>query len=183
MYTARMNPTIQSLREDATAAFHAAVAAVQPANLVPNAVKVEDGTVSIWGEPIAEVAGRHVVVALGKAASTLTDAWLELLPDWADQLFVLTPHNVPVSERVSEAAELCRGSHPYPDGAGEGSTRRLLELAGSLGEDDLLMVLLSGGSSALLAATEEGLTLDDLRATTKTRRPSSPKSTGRLVGS
>ena len=40
-----MNPTIQSLREDATAAFHAAVAAVQPADLLTNAVTI-DGEVA-----------------------------------------------------------------------------------------------------------------------------------------
>jgi glycerate-2-kinase len=42
-----------------------------------------------------------------------------------------------------------------------------MDAAGSLGADDLMVVLLSGGTSSLLAATEEPLTLDDLRATTK----------------
>ena len=91
--------TIDVMRDDALAAFHAAVAAVQPARLIPAAVTVDGGRVSIRGEALPEVAGRRVVAALGKAGPTLADAWLELLPDWADELLVLTPHGVPVSDR------------------------------------------------------------------------------------
>ncbi len=162
-----MNDRIQTMRDDAVAAFNAAVAAVQPANLVPNAVHVRDGEVSIWGDPLPQVRGRRVLACLGKAAPTLADAWLELLPDWPNEIFVLAPHGVPVSDRVAAVGEIRRGAHPFPDTAGEASTRRLLELASSLGDDDLLLVLLSGGSSALLAAPEDGLTLDDINSTTR----------------
>ncbi len=157
---------IEELREDALAAFHAALAAVQPGRLIPAAVTVDGNRVSIRGEELPKVTGRRVVVALGKAGPTLADAWLELLPDWADELLVLTPHGVPVSDRVAQGGEVLRGAHPSPDEQGEASCRRLLELAGSLGEEDLLVVLLSGGASALLAAPRPGLTLDDIRATT-----------------
>ncbi|MCG6962916.1 MAG: DUF4147 domain-containing protein, partial [Acidobacteria bacterium] len=49
----------------------------------------------------------------------------------------------------------------------EAAARELLALAGSLREGDLLLVLLSGGASALLAAPEHGLALDDVLATTR----------------
>jgi glycerate-2-kinase len=143
------------------------VAAVQPANLVPNAVLVEGDSVAIWGEPLPQVSGRRVMAAVGKAAPGLADAWLELLPGWADQIAVLTPHGMPVPDRVADSATVLRGAHPYPDADGEASTRHLLELANSLGENDLFMLLLSGGGSALLAAPEDGLTLEDVRATTQ----------------
>jgi glycerate-2-kinase len=162
-----MTVSIENLRADAAAAFAAAVAAVQPANLVPNAVTTDGGTVAIWGEPIPDARGRKTMVALGKAGPNLADAWLDLLPGWADELFVLTPHGVPVSGRVAAAGMVCRGAHPYPDEDGVASTRRMLDLVSSLGEEDLLVVLLSGGTSSLLAAAEEGLALDDLRATTR----------------
>jgi hydroxypyruvate reductase len=162
-----MNQTINELRDDAVAAFDAGVAAVQPANLIPDAVATGDGTVSIRGEPVPRAAGRTLLVAVGKAAPGLADAWLELVPGWADQVVVLAPHGVPVSDRVAATAEIHRGAHPYPDEDGEAAARRVLEIAASLGEDDLLMVLLSGGASALLAAPEDGLTLDDVRSTTR----------------
>jgi hydroxypyruvate reductase len=43
----------------------------------------------------------------------------------------------------------------------------MLELARGLGEDDLLICLISGGGSALLAAPAEGLSLEDKQAVSK----------------
>ena len=43
-----------------------------------------------------------IETALGKAAPDLTQAWLELLPGWADDVLVLAPHSVPVADRVAE---------------------------------------------------------------------------------
>ncbi len=162
-----MSAQIQSMRDDAVAAFRAGVNAVQPATLIPNAVIAEEGRVSIWGEPLPDVTGRRLLVSLGKAGAALADAWLDLLPEWPDEVFVLAPHGVLVPDRVAAIGEIRRGAHPYPDADGEASTCRLLELASSLGEDDLLLVLLSGGSSALLAAPAGGLTLDDVSETTR----------------
>ncbi len=111
--------------------------------------------------------GRRVVMAIGKAAPGLAAAWLEAAPGWANQIFVFTPHAVPVPEEVGNAATILRGAHPYPDSAGEDATRDLLDVAGSLTADDLLVVLLSGGGSALLAAPVDGLALTDIRTTTE----------------
>jgi glycerate-2-kinase len=162
-----MPDAIQQLRADAIAAFSAAVAAVQPDNLVPNAVRVQGDDVLIWGQPMPRAGGRRLVAAIGKAAPALAEAWLGLLPEWAHDLVVLTPHGVPVSDGVTRVAKVLRGAHPYPDSHGEASTRELLQLVAGLAKDDLLVVLLSGGGSALMAAPEAGLTLDDVRATTR----------------
>ena len=162
-----MRKDLQELRADATAAFEAAVSAVQPANLVPNAVRIADDEVRIWDRPIPRVTGRRMVAAIGKAAPGLADAWLGLLPGWADDVFVLTTHGRAVTQRVTDTATVLYGGHPYPDADGEHAAARLLEMVRTLDGDDLLIVLLSGGGSALLAAPEDGLTLDDVRATTE----------------
>lgn len=155
------------MRRDARAAFDAAVAAVQPGNLVPRRVRLAHGRLLVCGEAWPEARGRRVLMAIGKAAPGLAGAWLDAAPGWADEVFVLTPHRVPVPAAVEEAATILRGAHPYPDAEGEASTRRLLELAASLGADDLLVVLLSGGGSSLMAAPALGLELADVRATTE----------------
>jgi glycerate 2-kinase len=56
--------------------------------------------------------------------------------------------------------------HPVPDENSERAGRRALELAGHLGADETLLVLLSGGASALMAVPADGLVLDDKRQTT-----------------
>ncbi len=135
---------------------------------MPAQISRSGDKVSVCGETLPEASGRHVVMSIGKAAPGLTAAWLTSVPGWADEILVLTPHGVPVPAEVEARATILRGAHPYPDTDGEASTRRLLEIAEGLGEDDVLVVLLSGGGSALMAAAEEGLELDDVHATTKT---------------
>ncbi len=149
------------------AAFHAAVAATQPAALLPELVRREGGAVLVRGRELPDLRGKRVVMALGKAGPGLADAWLDLLEDWTDELIVLAPHGTPVSERVRTTATVLSGAHPIPDADGEAATRRLLAAAGDLGPDDLLVVLLSGGASALLATPREGLEVEHVRTTTR----------------
>ena len=54
-----------------------------------------------------------------------------------------------------------------PDAAGREAARRILELVQGLTEDDLVLCLISGGGSALLALPPEGLTLEDKQAVNK----------------
>ncbi len=70
-------------------------------------------------------------------------------------------HTVPTERiRVLEA------SHPVPDAAGVAATLEILALAEGLGEDDLLLCLISGGGSALLCAPD-GVTLIQKAALTQ----------------
>ena len=117
----------------------------------------------VRGEALPAARGRRVVLAVGKAAPAAATAWTELLAGWATETWVLAPHGV---AGAPENAVVLRGSHPIPDADGEEATRRILDLAGSLCADDLLVVLLSGGASSLLAAPVEGIALEDVRHTT-----------------
>lgn len=70
-------------------------------------------------------------------------------------------HGVPTRRvRVVEAG------HPVPDASGEAAARELLARAKALGEDDLLLVLVSGGGSSLLTVPADGITIADLKSVT-----------------
>jgi glycerate 2-kinase len=71
-------------------------------------------------------------------------------------------HGVP-----TQHIEVVEASHPTPDAAGQQAAQRLLQAVQGLTADDLVLVLLSGGGSALLAAPMAGITLDEKRAVTK----------------
>lgn len=72
-----------------------------------------------------------------------------------------------LAELASDASvERFVAGHPVPDENSERAGRRALELAGHLGADETLLVLLSGGASALMAVPADGLILDDKRQTT-----------------
>lgn len=126
--------------------FYAAVAAADPEKLLP-------------GRLPQRPAGRTVVVGAGKAAAAMARA---VEREWDGPLegLVVTRygHGVPCERiRVVEAA------HPVPDAAGRDAAVRILELADGLGAGDLLLCLVSGGGSALLALPAEGVSLDDKR--------------------
>ena len=159
---------IRELREAALGAFRAALDAVDPGRLLGAAVgRTGDGRITVAGLEVPRARGRVVVAAVGKAAGPLAAGWLRHVPVPPETLFVLAPHGAPVPGEAGRSAIVRRGSHPEPDAAGEAATLELLELAAGLGPGDLLVVLLSGGASALLAAPEPPATLEDVRAVTR----------------
>ena len=57
--------------------------------------------------------------------------------------------------------------HPIPDARSVTAARRALAIAAAASERDLLVVLLSGGTSALMALPAEGVTLEDKQDTVR----------------
>lgn len=135
-------------------AFGQALAAADPAQVLPPHLPAPPG-------------GGLVIVGAGKAAAKMAGVaeafYGERYPGTVLEGVVVTRygHSVPTEKvRVREA------SHPVPDAAGVAATREILELAQSLGENDLLLCLVSGGGSALLCAPE-GVTLGEKAALTE----------------
>lgn len=128
----------------------AALAAANPAGCVPPHLP-------------AAPKGRTVVVGAGKAAAAMARA-VEL--NWKGPLsgLVVTRygHGVPC-DRI----EVVAASHPVPDAAGAKAAERILQSVKGLGPDDLVLCLISGGASALLALAAPGLTLADKQQVNK----------------
>jgi hydroxypyruvate reductase len=139
-------------RELLVGSFHAALAAADPSKIVGAHLPPPPR-------------GRTVVVGAGKAAASMAAAVESHWPaDAALQGIVITryAHGVPTRRiRVVEAG------HPVPDEKGQEAAREILETARSLGEDDLLLVLVSGGGSSLLALPAEGVAMEDLKQVTR----------------
>lgn len=105
-------------------------------------------------------AGRTVVVGAGKAAASMAAAFEKLWPAPLEGTVVTRyGHGVPCSR-----IEVLEASHPVPDEAGLAAARRILGRLEGLAAGDLVVALISGGGSALLALPGGDLTLDDLRA-------------------
>lgn len=133
--------------------FDAAVAAADPARCLP-----------AWLP--AAPKGRTVIVGAGKAAAAMARTVEEHWQGDPQQLsgIVVTRYGHGATTRRIEVVE---ASHPAPDEAGQRAAARLLQAVGGLTADDLVLVLLSGGGSALLAAPMAGITLAEKRGVTK----------------
>ncbi len=101
--------------------------------------------------------GRTLVVGAGKAAAAMAAA---VERHWQGPLsgLVITRYGHGVPCRKVEVVE---AAHPVTDDAGIRATARMLDMLRGLTADDLVLCLISGGGSALLAAPAPGLTLSD----------------------
>jgi len=108
--------------------------------------------------------GRTVVVGAGKAAAAMAQAVEAYYEGVLDAGLVVTRHHhgLPLKK-----IELVEADHPVPGEAGRRAAERILELAKTLGPDDLLLCLISGGGSALLTLPAPGLAMSDLQAVNK----------------
>ena len=104
--------------------------------------------------------GRTIVVGAGKASAAMARV---LETHWPGPLegLVVTRYGYAVP---CERIEIAEAAHPVPDAAGRDAAQRILALVGGLDADDLVIALVSGGGSALLALPLPGLTLDDKQA-------------------
>ncbi len=108
--------------------------------------------------------GRCVVVGAGKASAAMAAAVDAAWPDVEVSGVVVTRygHAVPAGRiRILEA------SHPVSDAMSETAAMLIVESLRGLTEDDLVLALMSGGGSALMALPAPGLTLADKQAITR----------------
>ena len=130
--------------------FDAAVAAAQPSLCLPPHLPPRPR-------------GRMVVIGAGKASAAMARA-VEDNVDGPLEGLVVTRYGYAVR---CERIEIVEAAHPVPDAAGMEAARRILEKVSGLAKDDLVLCLISGGGSALLAAPAPGLTLADKQAVNK----------------
>ena len=125
------------------------------------AVKAADPRVMLAGHLPQKPRGRCVVVGAGKSAAVMAAALEAAWPDVALSGVVVTRygHAVP-TQRI----EVIEASHPVPDANSERGARRVLEAVRGLAADDLVIALISGGGSALMALPAPGLTFADKQA-------------------
>jgi hydroxypyruvate reductase len=154
----------QSLNTEAILkeAFAVAVAVADPQLIVPQYLA------KIF-PPGQEPRGRCLVVGAGKASASMASALESYAkvhwPKVVIEGVVLTRygHNSPTTH-----IEIVEAGHPVPDQAGMNGAKAVLALAKQLQADDVLIALVSGGGSSLLTLPQEGISIDDMRATTET---------------
>jgi len=147
-----MDDKPQNARELLIGSFQAAVSAADPLKIVPP---------HLPGPP----RGRTLVVGAGKAAGAMAKAVETHWPAAAAlEGVVITRYGHGLA---TERIRVVEAGHPVPDERGEEAAREILARARELGEDDLLLALVSGGGSSLLALPVAGVPMADLKAVTR----------------
>jgi len=114
--------------------------------------------------------GRTVVVGAGKAAGAMAQAIEQHWPaEAALSGLVVTryQHTPPRDPAPAPRIEIAEAGHPVPDGAGERAARRILGMVSDLTPDDLVLCVISGGGSSLLALPALELSLHEKQRITR----------------
>ena len=155
----------EKLRKDARELFDQALTEADPGKCVLEHIKLRGNRLRV-GEKSFNLPDFEslYVVAFGKAASSMATALEELLGDRITEGIVVS--NVR-SRRAFEKMDFHLSSHPVPDEKSVEAAEKVLSLLERSGEKDLVIFLISGGGSSILAMPSEGLTIEDKRAATQ----------------
>ena len=107
--------------------------------------------------------GRTILVGAGKAAAAMAAVvearWPQDRP-LSGLVVTRYDHGVAPLARI----EVVEAAHPVPDAAGQAAAGRILQMVRGLTADDMVLCLMSGGASALLALPAKGVSLADKQA-------------------
>jgi len=128
--------------------YSGAVSAVSAAKCLPSFL------------PQPPVGGRTLVIGAGKGAAAMAKA---VEDHWQGELsgLVVTRYDHGAECKKIEVVE---AAHPVPDEAGRAAAGRIMQMVQGLTEKDLVLCLISGGGSALLALPAPGITLEQKQA-------------------
>ncbi|SFM26817.1 glycerate kinase type-2 family protein [Rugamonas rubra] len=110
--------------------------------------------------PTPPANGRTLVIGAGKGAAAMARA---VEQHWRGDIsgLVVTRYGHGVD---CQRIEVIEAAHPVPDAAGLRAAGRMMEMVRGLGENDLVLCLISGGGSSLLALPAPGITLEQKQA-------------------
>jgi glycerate 2-kinase len=148
-------------RQTAIEIFLAGVESVKPYNLINRYVSINQNTLLIEKNRfnLSKIKNIYVVGA-GKASAAMAQAMEPILSSRITAGHIITKyhHSVPL-----KYMEITEAGHPVPDKNGIKGTEQIMSIVNKAGKDDLVLCLISGGGSALLADVPEGCTLDDVK--------------------
>lgn len=108
--------------------------------------------------------GRCVVVGAGKAAAAMAKAVEAAWPEVELSGTVVTPYGYGMA---TDRIAIREAAHPVPDAASEAAAREILAAVDGLSPDDLVLALISGGGSAVMALPVAGLSMADKQTTNR----------------
>ncbi len=113
--------------------------------------------------PAPSKLGRTLVIGAGKGAAAMAKTVEDHWPGAISGLVVTRYGHGAACKQI----EVIEAAHPVPDEAGRQAASRMLNMVQGLTENDLVLCLISGGGSALLALPGEGISLEQKQVINK----------------
>ncbi len=145
-----------------------AVEAVEPYAAVASRVDVQNELLWISGQSydLSDFA-RIFVIGAGKAGVPMVRAIEDKLGSQCEGYVVVKDSGSQVDQPTAVGKiRIAAAAHPVPDSRGQDAARQIEEIARQARENDLVIALISGGGSALLADVAPPISLTDLQTLT-----------------
>jgi len=140
--------------------FLTGIESVLPDQLIRKQVFIKDSILFISSFQFSlDRINRIFVVGAGKASAIMAKEIENILGDRITDGHVVVKYGHDVELKYITVSE---AGHPVPDNNGYLATQKILKIVTLAEEDDLVICLLSGGGSSLLADFPDGATLNDM---------------------
>lgn len=148
------------MREEALAIFNAAVSAVQPSCLLPRHIRLDGNKLWLHNQSFSLEEHKLHVIGAGKASAAMAMEAEKILGEFIEDGVVVTKygHSLPLKK-----IKCIEASHPLPDEAGVLAAKEIMGLVKKAGEKDIIIALISGGASSLLADIPAETSLADVQ--------------------
>ncbi|MBQ6509995.1 MAG: DUF4147 domain-containing protein [Flexilinea sp.] len=152
--------------------IRSAIDAVRPEFFIPDTIGIDRNRLTVRGRKAAgyceyqdidpDAFDHLYIVSVGKAAVGMAEAADGLLGSRITEGIVLTKH-VPAGHRLGDRYRIFCGGHPVPTEESVRGAEAILKMLDKAGCSDLVLFLISGGGSALMAAPFDGISLEMYR--------------------
>jgi glycerate 2-kinase len=140
--------------------FLAGVERVLPDRLISMAMYLQNNRLSINDFSLnLDLVENIYVIGAGKASALMAAEVESILGDRIAEGHIVVKHGHSCKLKKIKVTE---AGHPVPDANGFSATRSILKIAGKATKNDLVICLLSGGGSALLADFPEGSSPEEI---------------------
>lgn len=146
-----------------TKIWDAAIAAVHPANLMRQHIAIQNNNIKLADQQFLLSDFRHLyLIGVGKASAAMATEAAKILGKHLTDSLITIKHG---HEVEGAGINMVSASHPVPDEYSVEAVNNTLKFLEKVGENDLVIFLLSGGASALWCDIPDGLNMPDLSQT------------------
>ena len=149
-------------RTHAEVIYRAAVAAVQPAALLPQHLHLKGNELLIGDQSLSIASADVYIIGAGKAAAAMAQTAESILGAHIKAGIVTTKYDHALA---LEKIKCIEAAHPVPDEKSVEAVQQTINLLKQTKANDIIICLLSGGASSLWADTPAGISLTELQKT------------------
>lgn len=151
------------IRENALEIFLTGVEVVKPGHFIPGHIRINGNELLAGDQTIhLDKIGKLYVAAVGKASSAMAGETEKILQQKITDGLVITKYGHALPLNFCRTIE---SGHPIPDENSLKGGEAMISFFKKANKDDLIVLLISGGASALMADTPPACTLTDIQIT------------------